>query len=161
MGNASFSLSRGVFSSASSASGAFDRLLKLSGFLVGRVPGSTFPPGNNRFKKELKHEISHIRHVCHSALPCYRSTGSCSIDVESTGYSRRVHIRHFPQWLYSVNVWTAGASCSQWQIISPGAFTGGSFNGTVYVFNDVDNQMLSNAIAQSPYTRRPATRNSR
>ena len=38
------------------------------------------------------------------------------------------------------------------KIISPSAFTGGSFTGTVYVFNDVDNQMLSSAIAQSPYT---------
>jgi len=38
------------------------------------------------------------------------------------------------------------------KVIAPSAFTGGSFTGTVYVFNDVDNQTLSDAITSSPYT---------
>ena len=38
------------------------------------------------------------------------------------------------------------------KVIAPSAFTGGTFTGTVYVFNDVDNQTLANAITSSPYT---------
>lgn len=38
------------------------------------------------------------------------------------------------------------------KVIAPSAFTGGAFTGTVYIFNDVDNQTLANAITTSPYT---------